>query len=136
MVPLFALLLSAAQAPSAAPSPREIANRFFVAFNTHDTKAMARLYAADAVLASPDFCAPRGAADVERTYRALFTALPDLRDDVEQVIQDGEMVAVRFTARASTRHFRLPIASIMRVRNGLIVEDRSYFDTKGRRCEG
>lgn len=128
---ILTLLLAAAQP---ATPPRDVVLAMFVAFNAHDAAAMTRLYAPDAVLASPDFCDERGAADVERTYATLFKAFPDLQDVVEETVASGDTVAVRFTATAPTSKFRLPIASFLRVKNGLIVEDRSYFDTGGRPC--
>lgn len=129
---IFALLLVAAT-PS--PAPRDVVTRMFAAFNDHDAAAIAKLYAPDAVLTSPDFCGPRGSPDIERTYAALFAAYPDIRDVVEETVADGDRVAVRFTATAKSADFRLPIATFLRVRNGRIVEDRSYFDNGGRPCE-
>jgi ketosteroid isomerase-like protein len=116
-------------------TPRQVVEAMFAAFNRHDAAAIARLYAPDARLASSDFCSPRGGKDVERTYRALFAALPDIIDEVEIIVAEGEHVAVRFTAASAATDLRMPIQAMLRVRNGKIVEDDSVFDTAGQPCQ-
>lgn len=128
---ILALMLALA-AP--APEPRAVVTAMFDAFNRHDAEAMAMLYAGDARLTSPDFCRPRGRADVTRTYRALFAEFPDIRDEVEQVVVEGEQVAVRFTAVSRRAGLRLPIQTMLRVRGGRIVSDDTLFDAGGRPC--
>lgn len=49
-------------------APTEVVEAMFAAFNAHDARAIAKLYAPDARLTSSDFCAPRGQRDVVRTY--------------------------------------------------------------------
>ncbi|QNK01594.1 nuclear transport factor 2 family protein [Dyella telluris] len=118
-------------------SPRSVVLAMFDAFNRHDADAMARLYAENATLSSSDFCAQRaGRAEVARTYRRLFLAFPDIRDEVESmVVQDGQ-VAMRFVARsaAGVSPLHLPISTFLVVRQGQIVSDDSTFDTAGRPC--
>ena len=132
LVALAIPLLGGASAPPA--SPRTAVAAMFAAFNAHDPAAMARLYAPDARLTSSDFCAPRRGTDVQRTYAALFAAMPDLNDQVDTVVAEGDRVAVRFTATSSNTGLRLPIVSMLRVQDGLIVEDDSVFDAGGRIC--
>lgn len=132
ILPLIALLASIQDAPR---TPRQVVEAMFEAFNRHDAAAMARLYAPEARLTSSDFCAPRGAADVERTYRALFEAFPDIVDQVEIMVTEGQHVAVRFTAVSRATDMRLPIQATLRVRDGLIVEDHSIFDTGSKPCQ-
>ena len=129
ILPLLALLASPHE------TPRQVVEAMFAAFNRHDAAAMARLYAPDARLTASDFCAPRGGADVERTYRALFAALPDIADTVETILVEGDRVAVRFTATSAAANLRMPIHAMLRVRGGRIVEDDSVFDTGGKPCE-
>lgn len=132
----LAILMSAAMLAAPAPrSPRATVEAMFAAFNAHDPKAMARLYAPDAKIDSSDFCATRGAKDVERTYTSLFAAMPDLHDAVDAILVDGDRVAVRFTATSEKAGFRLPIMTMLRVRDGLIIEDDSRFDNGGRPCQ-
>jgi predicted ester cyclase len=109
----------------------------FDAFNRHDAAAMAQLYANDARLASSDFCAVRnGPTEVLRTYRELFAAFPDIRDEIDQVVVEGDHVAVRFVARSGqgSSALAMPIATFLTVQQGLIQSDQSTFDTGGRAC--
>ena len=120
----------------AVPAPRDVVRSMFDAFNRHDAAAMAALYADDARLSSPDFCAPRTRNDVERTYNDLFKTFPDIRDDIDSMIATGGRVAVRFTARSSagSEPLALKIMTFLTVRDGHITEDDSLFDTKGQPC--
>jgi ketosteroid isomerase-like protein len=120
----------------AAPAPRDVVRSMFDAFNRHDAAAMAALYADDARLSSPDFCAPRGRNDVERTYNDLFKTFPDIRDDIDSMVATESRVAVRFTARSSagSEPLALRIMTFLTVRDGRITEDDSLFDTQGRPC--
>jgi ketosteroid isomerase-like protein len=109
----------------------------FQAFNRHDVAALAALYAPDARLTSSDFCRPRAGADVARTYRGLFDAFPDIRDQLLSVVIEGNQASVRFTtAGGSPGHeFRFELMTYFRFSGGRIVEDDTVFDTQGRPCE-
>jgi ketosteroid isomerase-like protein len=124
-------LLLAAATPTA--DPRAATTAFFAAFNRRDLAAMEALYAPHARLTSSDFCAPRGRADVRRTYRALFDAHPDVRDEVEAMVVEGDRVAVRFRARGAS--LDLHLMTFLRFERGLIVADDTIFDTRGAPCE-
>ncbi len=132
---LVALLLVAlAVGCEGRKSPRLVVDALFAAFDRHDIDAMTRLYATDARLSSADFCTPRGHSDVARTDRALFDAYADPHDEIETIVVADERVAVRLVSRSTSAGFALPIATFMRVRDGLIVEDDRLFDTGGRPC--
>ena len=139
MNPVTVMLLTLAMGATvdAPMAPESVVRAMFDAFNRHDAEAMARLYAADARLVSSDFCGPRtGRAEVARTYRELFAAFPDIRDDIEQVVVQGSQVAVRFVARsrAGGTPLHLPISTFVTVKRGRIVSDDSTFDTGGHPC--
>lgn len=133
----FLLALAASVSVSSASSPSSVAQAMFDAFNRHDADALSSLYANDARLASSDFCANRtGRAEVKRTYQALFATFPDIHDEVQQVVVQGDRVAVRFMARsdAGASPLHLPISTFLTVRQGRIVSDDSTFDTGRRAC--
>lgn len=117
--------------------PRAAAEAFFDAFNRRDFAAMEALYARDAKLTSSDFCAPRGRADIRRTYGKLFEAHPDVRDIVDTIVVQSNVVAIRFHAVAGSgrRPLRLRLMTFLTFRDGLIVEDDTMFDTGGSPCE-
>ena len=132
---LSIILAAAALVVDARPaSPRTTVDAMFAAFNAHDPKRMAKLYATDARVDSSDFCATRGAKDIERTYTALFSAMPDLHDTVDTMLVDGDRVAVRFTAASVKAGFSIRIVTFLRIHDGLIVEDDTHFDNGGRPC--
>jgi ketosteroid isomerase-like protein len=118
--------------------PAAIVHKLFVSFNRHDTAALQALYVPNARLTSSDFCKPRTGADVTRTYEALFLAFPDIRDDVETIIIEGNRAAVRFvsSSRARGMHLHLDLVTFFRIQGGRIIEDDTIFDTGGRACEG
>ena len=118
-------------------SPRAVLDELFRAFNQHDVAALQALYAPDARLMSSDFCRPRTGADVTRTYAALFRAFPGIRDEVISMVIEGDQAAVRFTTSGVTEgnEFHFELMTFFRFRDGLIVEDDTVFDTKGRPCE-
>lgn len=131
---MFAASPSAAQSP---PAPRAVVEALFAAFNRHDLDAMVALYADNVRLTSSDFCAPRaGHVGVRRTYSQLFQAFPDITDTIDQLVIEGDRVAIQFTARsrASGRELNLRIATFITVRGGLIQSDDSIFDTRGQPC--
>lgn len=114
-------------------SAKSVVQAKFAAVNRHSLDDIVALYAVDAQLTAPDFCSPRhGHNDVRRTYQALFTAFPDISVDVQEYVQEGDRVAVRFVVRTSS--FAVPIMNFFTVRNGVIVSDEGMFDTRGRKC--
>ena len=118
-------------------SAKSVVQAKFAAVNRHALEDIVALYAVDAQLTAPDFCSPRhGRDDVRRTYQALFSAFPDISVDVQEYLQEGERVAVRFIVRSSLpdRSFAVPIMNFFSVRNGVIVSDEGLFDTRGRKC--
>lgn len=129
------LILAMLLAVATPPAPRAVVTAMFEAFNRHDAEAIERLYAPDAWLASSDFCAARGRNDVVRTYAALFAAYPDIRDRIEVMIVEGDRVAVRFMATSRSGGLTMPVQAIIRVRDGLIVEDDAVFRTGGEPCQ-
>lgn len=135
MMAVIALLLAATNPDVPVPSPRAVVSAMFETFNRHDAVGLAKLYAADARLTSPDFCSPRGQRDVERTYAALFAAYPDIRDEVQEMVVEGDIVAVRFVATSKAGKLNLPIQTMLRVREGRIVSDDSLFDAGGAQCQ-
>jgi ketosteroid isomerase-like protein len=122
---------------SATSAPGAMVRKLFDAFNRHDVAALQALYAPDARLMSSDFCEPRTGADVTRTYEAIFRTFPDIRDDVDTIVINGDRAAVRFvsSSRALGGDFRLTLMTFFRFSGGRIIEDDTIFDARGRPCE-
>lgn len=118
-------------------SAKSVVQAKFAAVNRHALEDIVALYAVDAEVTAPDFCSPRhGRDDVRRTYQGLLSAFPDISVDVQEYLEEGDRVAVRFTVRSSLpgRSFEVPIMNFFSVRNGVIVKDEGMFDTRGRKC--
>ena len=131
---ISALLLTASVSMT---GPVAVIDQLFDAFNRHDVAALQALYAPNARLTSSDFCKPRTGTDVGRTYGAMFRAFPDIRDDVDTIIIDGDRAAVRFVSSSRTPggSFRVKLMTFFPFSGGRIVEDDTVFDTNGRACE-
>ena len=129
--------LSLTASVSMMSDPAAIIDKLFDAFNRHDVAALQTLYAPNARLTSSDFCKARSGVDVARTYGALFRAFPDIRDDVEAIVIEGDRAAVRFVSsiRAPGGGFPLKLTTFFRFSGGRIIEDDTIFDTSGRACE-
>lgn len=135
---IVVLATAAAAAPStAAPSARAVVEAKFAAVNRHAVADVVALYAPDAVVTASDFCQPRGGRDdVRRTYEAIIAGVPDVVADVQEMIVEGDRVAVKFVVRSRIpgRAFDVPILDFFTVRDGLIVRDDGVFDNRGRAC--
>jgi ketosteroid isomerase-like protein len=131
------LILASCATPVPKTSAKSVIEAKFAAVNRHALEDIVALYAPDAEVTAPDFCAPRhGRDDVRRTYQALFGAIPDLSVDVQEYLQQGDRVAVRFVVRSTVpnRSFQVPIMNFFSVRDGMIVSDEGPFDNRGRKC--
>lgn len=135
-MPVAGLVLVSALA-AAVSGPREQIEQLFRAFNRHDVVSLQALYSPDAQLTSSDFCRPRRGVDVTRTYQSIFAAFPDIRDDVKNILIDGEFAAVRFVSSSNTpgNPLHLKLMTFFRFKNGWIIEDDTVFDSGGRPCE-
>lgn len=119
------------------PSAQSVVQAKFAAVNRHALDEIVALYSPDVQLTAPDFCSPRhGRDDVRRTYQALFSAFPDISVEVQEYLQEGDRVAVRFVVRSNLpdRTFAVPIMNFFTVTNGVITSDEGVFDTRGRKC--
>jgi hypothetical protein len=107
----------------------------FKAFNAHDVAAIEQIYAADAVLHSPDYPELAGNTAIAGTYKRLFDAIPDAQDTVQNIIRSDDKVVVEFIltghfggAESKSVHARL--VSIYTVKHDHIVADSTYYDRK------
>ena len=73
-----------------------------------------------------------GVSQYTARLKELLTLLPDLRLEVGDYADNGEHIFVRWILRATGRHgaFELGGVDRIKVRDGLVAENRIYFDTK------
>ena len=113
------------------------------AFNRHDAVALASLHAEDGVLVSP-FAGgvARGRAAIEQVYRAFLTAFSDATFDQEQLLIDGDNVALLLHIHGTNsgevmglpptdRPFSIPLMSLCEMRDGFIARERRVYDFTG-----
>jgi ketosteroid isomerase-like protein len=106
----------------------------FDAFNAHDASAIEGLYAADAVLHSPDYPELAGNSQIAGTYRRLFDAIPDAKDNVQTLGSSGAKVYAEFVLtghlKGTTTAVNVRIMSVYTVQAGRIISDSTYYDRK------
>ena len=107
----------------------------FAAFNRHDADAIQTIYGADAVLHTPDYASLTGNVPIAGTYRQLFAAIPDARDEIRSFDAIGDKVYVQFTLTGHwggvpEKGLQVRIMSIYVVKDGHIAEDTTYYDRK------
>jgi ketosteroid isomerase-like protein len=107
----------------------------FKAFNEHDVSTIERIYAADAVLHSPDYPELAGNTAIAGTYKSLFDAIPDARDAVQNIIGSDDKVVVEFVLTGhfggvETKPVHARIVSIYTVKHAHIIADSTYYDRK------
>lgn len=115
--------------------PATVVQSKFAAFDRHDADAIQSLYAVDALLHSPDYPELRGNGPIADTYRGLFKAIPDAKDEVQSLDVSGEKVFAQFILTghwqgAADKPVSVRILSVYTVQGGHIVADTTYYDRK------
>jgi ketosteroid isomerase-like protein len=111
-----------------------LANKMFDAFNRHDWEGMANCYSDSAAFLDPSF----GTEYVTKTryetvakYNEITKVFPDLHDEVTAMYSSGDKVIAEFVATGSMSdsvRFKIPIAIVLTIKDGMIVKDATYYD--------
>lgn len=109
-------------------------NEYFNHFNNHDWEAMANMYAEtskfkDPVMGVETFIKSR--EDIIQQYTELSQMIPDVKDSVVAIYPSGNHVTVEFLSTGTApdgSRFILPISSILKIEEGLITQDYTYYD--------
>ena len=124
---------------------KALARRWFEeVWNQRRHESIAKMFAADGLahgLAS-DGGPMRGPEGFAAFHKAFVSAFPDLQLSVEDMISEGDKVAIRFRASGTLKGDGLGVKptgrsmtvtgiSIVRVRNGYIIEAWNNFDVLG-----
>jgi len=107
----------------------------FEAFNKHDAEAIEKIYASGATLHSPDYPDLVGNKQIADTYRGLFDAIPDAKDNIEVLETSSSHVYAQFVLTghmkgAQDRPISVRIISVYAVKDDHIVDDATYYDRK------
>jgi predicted SnoaL-like aldol condensation-catalyzing enzyme len=98
---------------------RTAARRMYQAFNTHDHAAAGEIFTAD-FYSHP--LGTTGPADVIQAWRRMHEQFPDARVVVEDMIVEGDRVAVRTSVHGLAGERPATMLEIFRVRDGRIAE--------------
>ena len=112
------------------------------AWRSRDAAALAADHAPDGVVISPTGGVLEGRGDIERIYRVWFTAFADFSFAVEDLIIEGDRVALlgRVTGRHSGEFFGVPSTGrridvacgfFYRFEENLIAHERRILDFTG-----
>jgi steroid delta-isomerase-like uncharacterized protein len=112
------------------------------AWRTKDAAALAADHAPHGVVISPTGGVLEGRADIERIYRVWFNAFADYVFGIEDLIIEGDRVALlgRVTGRhsgeffgvpATGRRIDIPCGFFYRFEDGLIAHERRILDFTG-----
>lgn len=75
---------------------KALARRLFDAINAHDLDAAHKLYAADATYHDLPPGMPKSWETVVTAMTGYFEAFPDMQTEIEEIVADGDKVAVRY----------------------------------------
>ena len=142
---LFSLLLFCRPARSQQASLKSLANQWAEALNRHDTIRLATLYADSSTLESPNWeGVQKGHASLMQTYGRYFSSTPDLTHEIQEVIATDSMLIIEYRFYGTLSHpekntpeymrgkkYSLKACTVMSLRNGKILHQRTYFDQVG-----
>jgi hypothetical protein len=112
---------------------KEMAQRWFAAFNAHDLEALLALYANDAQHYSPKLKVLRpetnglitGKDALRAWWRDAFDRLPTLRYEVVKLTADAEQVFMEYIRHVQGEE-DLRVGEVLEISEGLIVASRVY----------
>ena len=123
----------------------QVVNEWAARLDAGDLDRSSELVADDVEWANP-VASVRGRDELRALLGVVWTAIPDFKHDVSDLVASGDVVALRGTARgthsgplagpmgevpASGRSISFPFAAWARVEDGLIREFRGYWDVMG-----
>ena len=121
-------------------SPRQVALLWAEVYNSHDPDAAAKLYDENVTNTQlPWGKTTQGRDAMRATYAKVFLSFPDIRVEIDHILEDGEWVAVEwrfsgtmqgeFAGRPpNNQHFSMSGCELFRVVGGKIVTQRGYWD--------
>jgi steroid delta-isomerase-like uncharacterized protein len=122
------------------PSPKQIALRWVEAYNHHDPDAAVALYHEQVTNVQLPWERPvEGREAMRATYLKVFQALPDIRVDVDQLLEAGQWVVVEwrfsgtmqgeFAGHPPThKPFTMRGCELFQIADGKICVQHGYWD--------
>jgi ketosteroid isomerase-like protein len=106
----------------------------FEAFNQHDWQKMASYYSEDAKYLDPSYgieYVSKTRNDMATKHAAMEKLFPDIHDHPIGIYPSGDKVTVEFVSTGTASdsiNFKLPIVTVLTLKDGLIVQDATYYD--------
>ncbi len=111
-----------------------VVQQMFDAFNAHDWARMYSFYDPLARYLDPAFgldYVTKTENEIVGKYTGMQKFFPDIRDSLTGVYPSGDKVIVEFISMgkaADGTSFKLPIVSVLTLRDGKIITDATYYD--------
>ena len=114
-------------------------NRVLELLNSRKLDEAFEFYNLDYIYHGPGGQELRGRSGIRGLWELFFAAFPDLTSSVDEVISEGNKVALRWTIRgthtgelfdipATNKSITLPITEIFHIENGQLVEAWDRYD--------
>jgi predicted ester cyclase len=133
-----------AYAQKAKPDLKKIADKIVKTYNSADPGALVKIYAENALLIEPGEAPMRGHAAIKKYVDDFYRALPDWKGEFTSILFSEDTIAFEldahgtFTGPMATPQGQIaPTGKTIKAKyvflvkigsDGLIVEDRTYFD--------
>ncbi len=134
----LAVLCGAMQVLSACVDGSEdklrVARELFRSFNAHDWSVMASYYSDSAKFLDPSLGPDwvyLSRPEIQAKYRELERAIPDIQDQIVELLAVDNKVVVQFVSNGHTLDsalLMLPICSVLTIEDGKITRDATYYD--------
>lgn len=142
LIVMQSLVATTIYAQKSAAQLRTMANVWMDALNRHDTDAIAKMYADDAQLESPNWQGVKtGSAGAMDVYGRYFISTPDLQQKMTHLITTDSNIVIEYISWGTLLHPEKSTPEYMRgkkytlqnctrldIRNGKIVRQVNYFD--------
>lgn len=121
-------------------TPKQVAMKWVTAYNNHNPDDAAALYDENVTnVQMPYGKAVQGREAMRTTYVKIFQAFPDIHIQVENLVENGEWVAVEWQFSGTMQgdfaghppnhsHFTLRGCELFQVVDGRILAQRGYWD--------
>ena len=112
----------------------EVVRQMIDAFNRHDWEKMAGYYAESADFLDPSFgvdYVSKSRKETAEKYAGYEKMIPNIHDEIKEQYATGDKVIIEFVSTGTINdsiQFRLPIISVLTLKDGVIVKDATYYD--------
>jgi len=112
----------------------QVVKEMIDAFNRHDWEKMSGYYAEKADFLDPSFgidYVSKSRKETAEKYAGYEKMIPDIHDEIVDQYATGDKVVIEFVSTGTISgsiQFRLPIISVLTLRDGMIVKDATYYD--------